>query len=165
MSSVADPGCYPGSWFLPVPGLGSWISDLGSWISDPKTSKKGGVKQICCHTIFCSHKFHKIVNYFIFEMLKKIMWANFQRIIELFTPKIVKKLSKIWVWNPGSGNNRIQGSKRHRIPDPDPLHWSWGTTPVGQCLKSLSLLRTVNTTYRIVLLFNNHICTVTFEPP
>jgi hypothetical protein len=36
------------------------------------------------------------------------MWANFQRILELFTQKIVTKLSKIWV----------QGSKRHRIPDP-----------------------------------------------
>jgi hypothetical protein len=42
-------------------------------------------------------------NYFIFEMLKKKIWANFQRIIELFTQKIVSKLSKIWVWDPGSG--------------------------------------------------------------
>ncbi len=35
-------------------------------------------------------------------MLKKKIWANFQRIIELFTQKIVTKLSKIWVWDPGS---------------------------------------------------------------
>jgi hypothetical protein len=35
-------------------------------------------------------------------MLKKKIWANFQRIIELFTLKIVSKLSKIWVWDPGS---------------------------------------------------------------
>ena len=27
---------------------------------------------------------------------------NFQRIIKLFTQKIVSKLSKIWVWDPGS---------------------------------------------------------------
>jgi hypothetical protein len=63
-------------------------------------------------------------------MLKKKIWANFQRIIELFTQKIVTKLSKIWVWDPGSeirdpgsGKNlfrirdrgsRIQGSKGHR---------------------------------------------------
>jgi hypothetical protein len=40
------------------------------------------------------------------------MWANFQRIIELFTQKIVTKLSKIWVWDPGSGKNLF------RIPDP-----------------------------------------------
>jgi hypothetical protein len=60
-------------------------------------------------------------------MLKKKIWANFQRIIELFTQKIVSKLSKIWVWDPGSeirdpektySGSRIQGSKRHRIPDP-----------------------------------------------
>jgi hypothetical protein len=36
-------------------------------------------------------------------MPKKKIWANFQRIIELFTQKIVTKLSKIWVWDLGSG--------------------------------------------------------------
>jgi hypothetical protein len=36
-------------------------------------------------------------------MLKKKIWAKFQRIIEVFTPKIVTKLSKIWVWDPRSG--------------------------------------------------------------
>jgi hypothetical protein len=60
-------------------------------------------------------------------VLNKKIWANFQRIIELFTKKIVKKLFKIWSWDPGSGirdpekthsGSRIQGSKRHRIPDP-----------------------------------------------
>jgi hypothetical protein len=73
-----------------------------------------------------------MANYFSFDVLKKKIWANFQRIIELFTQKIVNKLSKIWVWNPGSeirdpektySGSRIQGSKRHRIPDPDPQHW------------------------------------------
>ncbi len=41
-------------------------------------------------------------NYFTFEMLKKKIWADFQRIVELFPQKIVTKLSKIWVWDPGS---------------------------------------------------------------
>jgi hypothetical protein len=36
-------------------------------------------------------------------MLKKKIWANFQRIIELLTQKFVTKLSKIWVWDPTSG--------------------------------------------------------------
>jgi hypothetical protein len=45
-------------------------------------------------------------------VLKKKIWANFQRIIELFTPKIVTKLSKIWIWDFGSGKNLF------RIPDP-----------------------------------------------
>jgi hypothetical protein len=64
-------------------------------------------------------------------MLKKKIWASFQRIIELFAQKFFTKLSKIWVWDPGSEirdpektypGSRVQGSKRHRIPDPDPQH-------------------------------------------
>jgi hypothetical protein len=72
-----------------------WIRDVypGSQIWDPdfypsriqKQQQKRGVKKICCHTFICSHKFHKIENYFIFGKLKKTIWANFQRIIELFT--------------------------------------------------------------------------------
>ncbi len=45
-----------------------------------------------CHNFLCSHKFHKIANYFSFEVLKKKIWANFLWIIELFTQKIVNKL-------------------------------------------------------------------------
>ncbi len=74
----------PGSWFLP--------KDPGSRIQ--KQQQKRGVKKICCHNFLCSHKFHKIANYFSFEVMKKKIWANFQRIIELFTQKIVTKHSK-----------------------------------------------------------------------
>ncbi len=112
---LRDPGCLsripdPGSWFLPIPDPGSWIPDPGS----KNSNKREGEKKNFCHTFFCSHKFHKIENYFIFDMLNKKIWPNFPRIIEVFTQKIVTKPSKIWVWDPGS---RIQGSKRHRIPD------------------------------------------------
>jgi len=70
-------------------------------------------------TFLCSHKFHKIVNYFSFEVLKKKIWANFQRIIELFTENIVKKLLKIWSWDPGSGiRDPGSGKNLFRIPDP-----------------------------------------------
>ncbi len=83
------------------------------FIPDPKTAtKERGEKKNFCHTFLFSHKFHKIVNYFSFEVLKKKIWANFQRNIELFTRKIVKKLLKIWSWYPGSGKNLF------RIPDP-----------------------------------------------
>jgi hypothetical protein len=89
------------------------IPDLGSQIPDSKTQQKREVKTNLLSYLFCSHKFHISENYFIFEMLKKKIWANFQRIIELFTQKSVTKLSKIWVWDPGSGKNlsgsRIQG--------------------------------------------------------
>jgi hypothetical protein len=101
---VADPGCLSRILIFTHPG---------SRIPDPKTAtKERGEKKICCHNFLCSHKFHKIVNYFSFEVLKKTIWVNFQRIIELFTQKIVNKLSEIWVCDPGSGKNLF------RIPDP-----------------------------------------------
>jgi hypothetical protein len=119
---VADPGCLFRILILTHPG---------SRIPDPKTAKKDiGEKKFVVIPFFWVINFTKL-NYFIFEMLKKKIWANFQRIIELFTQKIVSKLSKIWVWDPGSeiwdpgsGKNlfRIPGSKRHRIPDLDPQH-------------------------------------------
>ncbi len=74
-------------------------------------------------------------------MLKKKIWANFQRIKEIFNKKIVKKLLKIWSWDPGSGirdpgsgirkkpipdpGSRSQKAPNpgSRIPDPDPQHW------------------------------------------
>jgi hypothetical protein len=120
-SSVADPGCLSRILIFTHPG--SRIQ---------KQQQKREVKKISCHTFLRSHKFHKIVNYFSFEVLKKKNWANFQRIIEIFTQKIVKKLLKIWsrdpgseIRDPGSGKNLFRipypgcrGSKRHRIPDP-----------------------------------------------
>jgi hypothetical protein len=39
------------------------------------------------------------------------MWANFQCIIELFIPKIVTKLSKIWVWDPEKTYPGSRGQK------------------------------------------------------
>ncbi len=99
---------YPGSRILIFTHPGSRIADPGS----KNGNKREGWKKIFCLTFLCSHKFHKIENYFSFEVLKKKILANFQRIIELFTQKIVTKLSKIWVWYPGSGKNLF------RIPDP-----------------------------------------------
>jgi hypothetical protein len=56
-------------------------------------------------------------------MIKKKIWANFQRIVEVFTQKIFNKLSNngFGIQDPEKtySRSRIQGSKRHRIPDPD----------------------------------------------
>jgi hypothetical protein len=69
---------FPGSRIL-------IFTHRGSRIPGPKTAtKERGEKKFCCHNFYCSHKFHKIANYFSFELLKKKVWANFQRIIELF---------------------------------------------------------------------------------
>jgi len=99
---------------LSIPDPGSRIPDLGSQIQIQQ--QKRGVQNFCLSYLFCSHKKHKIENFINFELVvKKKIWANLQRFLELSTQKVVIKLSKIWVWEPGS---RIQGSKRHRIPDP-----------------------------------------------
>jgi hypothetical protein len=45
-------------------------------------------------------------------MLKKKIGALFQKIIELFTQKIVTKLSKIWLWDPGSGKNLFRDPEK-----------------------------------------------------
>ncbi len=106
-----------------------FIPDPGSRVSDPgskNSSKREGRKKICCHNFLYSHKFHKIANYFSFKVPKKKIWANFQRIIELFTQKTVNKLSKIWVWDPWSGirdpgseiRDPRSGKNLFRIPDP-----------------------------------------------
>jgi hypothetical protein len=70
--------------------------------------------------------FFVAINFTQLKMPKKKFWANFQR-----TPKIGTKLSKIWVWDPGSeirdpektySGFRGQKGIGSRIPDPDPQH-------------------------------------------
>jgi hypothetical protein len=60
-------------------------SGSGMFIPDPdfthpgfkNSNKRRGVEKKFV-IFFCSHRFHKTENYFIFEMLKKIIWASFQ---------------------------------------------------------------------------------------
>jgi hypothetical protein len=99
---VADPGCLS---LIPDPDF------YPSRIPDPKTVTKEVKKNLLSY-FFCSYKFHKIEYYVIFEMLKKKIWANFPRIVEVFTQKIFNMLSNIWVWDPGSE------IRRKPIPDP-----------------------------------------------
>ncbi len=61
---------YPGSRILIFTHPGSRISDPGSRIQKQQ-QKREVKKKISCHTFLCSHKFHKIVNFFSFEVLKK----------------------------------------------------------------------------------------------
>jgi hypothetical protein len=82
-----------------------------SRIPDPKTAMKDiGGKKLVVIPFFLSHKLHKIELFYFLNVEEKI-WANFQRIIELFTQKIVTKLSKIWVWDPGSRGQKGTGSR------------------------------------------------------
>jgi hypothetical protein len=124
-SSVADPGCLSRILIFTHPG--SRIQ---------KQQQKREVKKISCHTFLCSHKFHKIVNYFSVEVLKKKNLGEFSKNYRTFYQKNCQKALKNMVLgsgirDPGSeirdpektySGSRIQGSKRHRIPDPDPQH-------------------------------------------
>jgi hypothetical protein len=66
-SIVAHPGCLSR-----IPDPAFYLSR----IPDPKTATKERGEKMFCHIFFCGHKFHKIV---IFEMLKKKIWASFQK--------------------------------------------------------------------------------------
>ncbi len=102
----------PGSLFLPIPDLGSRIQ---------KQQQKRGVKKNFCHNFLCSHKFHKIAHYFSFDVPKKKIWANFQRIIKLL-PKKLSINSQNYGFgtrDPGSGiRDPGSGKNLFRIPDP-----------------------------------------------
>jgi hypothetical protein len=105
--------CCGSGMFIPDPDF------YPSRIPDPKTAtKERGEKFFYVIPVLYS-QFHKNNNYFSFEVLKKKIWANFLKIIELFTQKIVTKLSKIWVWDPGFGiRDPGSGKNLFRIPDP-----------------------------------------------
>ncbi len=92
---VADRGCLSRILIFTHPG---------SRIPDPKTALKDrGEKNLLSNLFFGAINLSKL-NYFIFEMSKKKILVNFQKIsIELFTQKIVTKFSKIWFWDPRSG--------------------------------------------------------------
>jgi hypothetical protein len=107
MYEAAQNQCCGSGMFIPDPDF------YPSRIPDPKSvTKERGEKKFFYHTFFCSHKFHKIEYYVFFEMLKKKILANFQRIVEVFTQKIFNMLSNIWVWDPRSG------IRKKPIPDP-----------------------------------------------
>jgi hypothetical protein len=56
------------------------------------TKERG--EKICCPTFFCNQKYKKIKT-ILMLLAKKKIWANLQRITEIFTQKVVIKLSKI----------------------------------------------------------------------
>ncbi len=85
-----------------------------SRIPDPKTAIKiRSEKKFVVIPFFWSHKFHKIELFYFWNVEEKNL-GHFQRIIELFTQKIVTKLSKIWVWDPRTGTR----DPEKPIPDP-----------------------------------------------
>jgi hypothetical protein len=82
---------------------------------DPKTAtKERGEKNLLIY------KYHKIVNYFLFELMKIEIWANFTKNYRAFYQKIVMMLSKIYVLGSGIRKKPIpdSGSGVKKAPDP-----------------------------------------------
>ncbi len=92
---------FPGSWFLPIPDLGSRI---------PKQQQREGRKKIVVIPFYVATNLNMI-------LVLKCWRKKFGSIFQLFTQKIVTKLSKIWVWDPGS-EIRDPEKNLFRIPDP-----------------------------------------------
>jgi hypothetical protein len=119
---------YSVSWILvfSIPDPGSRIPDLGFRIPNPgfriqqqhqQPQQKRRGKVSC----FCSHKFHKIVNYFIFKLVQKKIVSQVTKNLSIFYTKIFllssqlrrnaeKNLSGSWIWTHA-------WVKKHRIPD------------------------------------------------
>ncbi len=90
---------YPGSWFLSIPDPGSLIHTQQ--------------QKLVVLPFFVARKHHKIKTYFILEQAKKKLWANLQRIIELFTQKM--------------SFSSQSGIRKKPIPDPGPRSATLGT--------------------------------------
>ncbi len=80
VNNVSDPGC---------------LSRILIFIHPESQIQKRRGKIFVCPTIFCNHKYKKILNNFIFEQVKNFFVVKTLRIIITFYPKI-------WVWDPGS---------------------------------------------------------------
>ncbi len=98
--SVADPGCL--SRILIFSFYPSRIQK--------QQQKRGMKKNLLSYLFFVATNFTKFKLFNFFSLLKKKIWASFQRIVELCTPKFVIMLSKIWVWDRGSGSRGQKGT-------------------------------------------------------
>jgi hypothetical protein len=100
---IPDPDFYP-----------SLILDPGSKYSN----KERGKKLFLLSYLFCSHKYHKIANHFIFYAEEK----NLVHFPKFFTQKIVINSQKygFGIRDPGSGKNlfRIQEPGVKKATDP-----------------------------------------------
>jgi hypothetical protein len=91
-----------------------------SRIPDPTSvAKRGG----CCLIFFCSHKIYRTENYLFLNRYRKNLSQLTMSFSTWYSKNCLQALH-ILVADPGSGKNlfRIQGSKRHGIPDPDSQH-------------------------------------------
>ncbi len=127
-TSVADPDVYPGSWIL-------IFSHPRSRISDPKTAtKERAEKKLVVKPFFVATNFTKLNIILFLQSWRKKLKPIFKELLKFLPKKLSLSSQKYWfgirylgseIRDPEKtySGSRIQGSKRHRIPDPDPQHW------------------------------------------
>ncbi len=146
---IPDPGClsripdvYPGSRILIFTHPGSRISDPGS----KNSNKRERGKKIFVIPFYVATNFTKLSIILVLKCWKQNL-GQFSKKYRTFYQKNCQKALKNMVLgsgirDPGSeirdpektySGSRTQGSKRHRIPDPDPQHCcQYGIYPVWQ---------------------------------
>jgi hypothetical protein len=83
----------------------------------PKTARKEkDEKKFVVKPFFCSHKFHKIENYFYFLNAEEKNLGQFSKNYRTFYPKVCHKALKNMGLNTGS---EIQDPEKKPIPDPE----------------------------------------------
>ena len=96
------------------------------FILDPgsnNSTERGGEK-ICFVLPFCSHKYHKIGNIFLFNRKRNFLKPKHEE-LQQFLPKNLSLSFQKYGFGIRHPKKAIPdpGSKKHRIPDPDPQHW------------------------------------------
>ncbi len=121
LDSGGDQCCGSGTF---IPDLLSWLLFIlvpGSRIPGSTTATKEEVEENVLSTFFSSIKFYKFVNYIFKTGKENFFKAKSIKIILLFTPKIVTKLTKKWVCDTKSEilDLRSGSEKKNlfRIPD------------------------------------------------
>ncbi len=102
-------------------GSGMFIADSDlyqSQISDPIKTTKGEGWKVGCVIFFCSHKFHTYENYLLLNRYRKHLSQLTKNYSFFYSQKIVTKLSKTWVGNPGFGKKSIPNLRVKEAPGP-----------------------------------------------
>jgi len=110
-----------------IPDLGSRISDPGSQIPDPKTATKervGWNKKIFLIIFYVATNFTKLKIILVLKCWRKKFRQIFKELRNFLHKKMSLSFQKYGFGIRGQKGtvSRIPGSKRHRIPDPDPKH-------------------------------------------
>jgi hypothetical protein len=116
----------PGSWFLPIPDPGS-----------KNSNKREGWKKNRVITFYVATNFTKLHIILVLMCRRKKFGPIFKELYNFLSKKLSISSLKygFGIRDPGKtySGSRIQGSKRHRIPDPDPQHWLEYRNPAIFC--------------------------------